>query len=80
MLEKKMIFNTGKGGKESFSVTTETEENSDIFEDSTDNLEKYIKDEFYLTLINRIKSEVKIALHEHILNTNPVSQSYNNIK
>ena len=28
-----------------------------VINDSTDNLEKFIDDEFYVTIINRIKSE-----------------------
>ena len=79
-----MIHDTGKEGKESFNITaelnSETEEKGNMLDDSTENLEKYINDEFYLTLINRIKSEVKIAITEHISTANHVDQSYNYIK
>ena len=56
----------------------ETEENGNLLDYSTENLEKYINDEFNLTLINIIKSEVKIAFSEHIFSSaNHVDQSYN---
>ena len=82
MLEKKVIFNMGKKGKESFNVSTEltneSEENLDLLDVSTESLEKYINEEFYLTLINRIKSEVKMAVNEHISSTNSADQPLKN--
>ena len=82
MLEKKVIFNMGKEGKESFNVSTElnneSEENLDLLDVSTESLEKYINEEFYLTLINRIKSEVKMAVNEHISSTNSADQPLKN--
>ena len=76
-----MIHDTSKEGKEFFNVTAElnleTEENGNMLDDSTENLEKYINGEFYLKLINRIKSEVKIAFSEHFSTANHVDQSYN---
>ena len=76
-----MIYDIGKEGKGYFNVTaelnSETEENGNMLDGSTENLEKYINDEFYLTLINRIKSEVKITFSEHNSTANHLEQSYN---
>ena len=57
MQDKNIIVNMGKEGKESFNVESQDIENA--ITDSTDNLEKFINKEFCVTLINRIKSEVK---------------------
>ena len=75
----------GKEGKESFNLVTdfsmESQDIENAITDSTDNLEKFINDEFYVTLINRIKSEVKMAINEHTLlnekTTNPLSDKFN---
>ena len=81
-IDKNIIVNMGKEGKESFNLITDF--NMDIenaITDSTDNLQKFIHEEFYVTLINRIKSEVQMAINEHTLlnekTTNPLSDKSN---
>ena len=69
-----IIYDGGKDGKESFFINEVTpriySETSNFGNDS--NINKFINEKFYETLINRIKLEVKHEINS-VLNTNHIN-------
>jgi len=89
--DDQVIYDGGRGGKESFDVNDDKVTNVNIDYDSNINgddsqLYNYINDKFYNSLINIIKTEVKneckTLINNQMLNTqveNPVKKTDNDI-
>ena len=82
LISNNMIENKGRNGKESFFIVNMPSDNeglihetNNVFEDDADlnALRNLIDDKFYTILVNKIKSEVKLALND-IFNGNTIKE------
>ena len=73
LISRYVIIDKGKQGKESFFVLDLASEGEEIISDVTSDsehvsnlnaLQDFIDEKFYITFVNKIKSEVKLALND----------------
>ena len=78
LISRNVNIDKGKQGKESFFVLDLVSEGEEIISDVTNDsehvanlnaLQDFIDEKFYLTLVNKIKSEVKLALNDSLKET-----------
>ena len=72
LTERTVLINKGKESKESFWIanetfTSESRDKNELEEETgIDAIKKFIDDNFYATLVDRINTEVKYAIHDFI--------------
>ena len=85
LISNNIIVNKGKGGKDSFFIVDEPSDSEEINvknvvdEDiSLNALGELIDEKFYAILVNKIESEVKLALNDN-LNYNIINKKESNV-